>query len=290
MSYGVLLAFLAYGLFSSADALIKSTGGALGVFEVGFFTSLFGSFPAILSKARNERWRDLMTFNNPRLLNLRGISGVAGSACVIFAFTHAPMAEVYSLAFLAPIFVVLLSVVFLHETVPRRRWPLLVASFLAVILIIRPGFDTLAVGHLAALACALFSASNTILLRRLAPTEHRLGIFAVVTSYSVSLNGIAMLVLGFEMPELDQLGILFAIGTLGGLGHLTFINASKLLPANQIAPAQYTQMVWALAFGAIFYGEFADLPAILGIAVLCLAGLAQMLPAALMRPAQVASD
>src|SRR5690606_10374657 len=58
MSPGVILALVAYGLFSCADALIKSTGGELSVFQVGFFTSLFGIVPAVLTKSRQERWSE----------------------------------------------------------------------------------------------------------------------------------------------------------------------------------------------------------------------------------------
>ncbi|WP_108395930.1 DMT family transporter [Devosia submarina] len=277
MSRGVFLAILAYGLFSCADALIKSTGGALSVFEVGFFTSLFAILPAVLTKQKSEPWREALRFHNPLLLNLRGISGVVGSACVIYAFTHIPLADVYSLAFLAPLFVVVLSAILLKEVIPRRRWPLMLLSFIGVLIVVRPGFRDLQLGHLAALACAFFTASNTILLRSLAPTEHRLGIFAVVTTYALTVNSIGMLVWGFEMPSLQQLGTLLAIGILGGIGHLTFINATSFVPANQVAPTQYTQMIWAIALGAAFYGEYVDLPAVFGIALLAAAGLLNVL-------------
>jgi drug/metabolite transporter (DMT)-like permease len=277
MSPGIVFALVAYGLFSCADALIKATGGELSVFEVGFFNSLFGIVPALVTKGRHDRWRDAVQFRNPLLLNVRGISGTFGSACVIYAFTHIPLAEVYSLAFLAPIFVVVLSSVLLNEAVPRRRWPLLLLSFCGVLLVVRPGFRELQLGHLAALACAVFTASNTIVVRRLAAREHRLAIFAAVTSYALIINGAGMLLWGFEMPTWEQLGILVAIGTLGGLGHLTFINASKCAPANQVAPAQYTQMIWAIGLGAAFYGEFIDLPAAFGIAILASAGMLNLL-------------
>lgn len=277
MSPGVFLALLAYGLFSCADALIKSTGGALSVFEVGFFTSLFGVLPAILSKDRAERWQDAVQFRHPLLLNLRGMSGVVGSACVIYAFTNVPLADVYSLAFLAPIFVVLLSALLLQEHIPRRRWPLLLMSFAGVMIIVRPGFRDLQLGHLAALGCAFFTASNTILIRSLSQREHRLAIFAVVTTYAVLLNGIGMVIWGFHVPTPHQLATLLAIGILGGFGHLTFISATRFAPANHVAPAQYSQMIWAIALGAAFYGEFVDMPAIIGISILCVAGLLNVL-------------
>ncbi len=277
MSPGVILALLAYGLFSCSDASIKSLGGELSVFEIGFFTSLFAVGPALLSKARKERWRDVLQFNNPLLLNIRGLSGVLGSGCVIYAFTHVPLAEVYSLAFLAPIFVVLLSAMLLAEAIPRYRWLLLVLSFVGVLIVVRPGFRELQLGHLAALACAFFTATNTVVLRSLAPREHRLSIFATVTLYALVLNGIGMIIWGSSLPTLPQLAVLALIGTMGGLGHLTFIGATRLAPANQVAPAQYTQMLWALGLGALFYGEYLDGIGIVGLVIMIGAGALNLL-------------
>jgi drug/metabolite transporter (DMT)-like permease len=277
MPPGVILALLAYGLFSCSDASIKSLGGELSVFEIGFFTSLFAIGPALFSKSRKERWRDVLQFKNPLLLNIRGLSGVLGSACVIYAFTHVPLAEVYSLAFLAPIFVVLLSALLLSEAIPRYRWLLLILSFVGVLIVVRPGFRELQLGHLAALACAFFTATNTVVLRSLAPREHRLSIFTMVSLYALVLNGVGMLVWGSSVPTLPQLGVLALIGTMGGLGHLTFIGATKLAPANQVAPAQYTQMLWALGLGAIFYGEFIDWIGIFGLVIMIGAGALNLL-------------
>ncbi|MDB5622014.1 MAG: hypothetical protein JWR39_577, partial [Devosia sp.] len=244
MPAGVLLALLAYGLFACADASIKSLGGQLSVFEIGFFTALFAVGPAILSKSRKENWREVLQFKHWPLLHVRGLSGIFGTTCVIYAFTHVPLAEVYSLAFLGPIFVVLLSAILLKEAIPRHRWLLLLLSFVGVLVVVRPGFRELELGHLAALACAVFSATNTIVLRSLAPREHRLSIFATVTLYALAFNGLGMLIWGTSLPTWPQLAVMALIGTLGGLGHLSFMGATKLAAANQVAPAQYTQMLW----------------------------------------------
>lgn len=273
MALGVFLALLAYGLFACADALIKSTAGELSVFQVGFFTALFSVVPALLTKSRHDRWRDSLEFCNPLLLNLRGLSGVVCTACVIYAFTHVPLADAYSLAFLAPMIVVALSSFFLREKIPPHRVPLMVLSFVGVLIVVRPGFRELQWGHLAALGCALFTATNTILLRSLAPREHRLSIFTVIMLYALSVNGLGMLVEGFNVPDVNHLAVLMGIGMLGGFGSLAVIQATKYVPANQIAPAQYTQMAWALALGAAFYGEYVDLPTAFGVFVLVTAGL-----------------
>ena len=51
---------------------------------------------------------------------------------------------------LTPIFIVFLSSHFLKEQVTWQRWLFLAASFTGVLLVVRPGFRELSLGHLAA--------------------------------------------------------------------------------------------------------------------------------------------
>ena len=43
------------------------------------------------------------------------------------------------------------------------------------------------------------------------------------------------------------------IGALGGTGNMLFIAATRAAQASQIAPLQYSQIFWAILFGALFY-------------------------------------
>ena len=49
--------------------------------------------------------------------------------------------------------------------------------------------------------------------------------------------------------------------------------AVRAAPANRVAPAQYSQIVWAILLGALFFDEFPDATAIAGIALVTFAGL-----------------
>jgi drug/metabolite transporter (DMT)-like permease len=77
----------------------------------------------------------------------------------------------------------------------------------------------------------------------------------------------------FTMPNIYQFGMLASIGLCGGTGHLFFIAATRSAPASQVAPAQYSQIIWAIGLGALFYKEFPDHIAIIGLVVVVLAGI-----------------
>lgn len=275
MPAGVILAFLAYAIFSVADALIKQTGPALSVFEIAFFTTSFSIIPAILT-TRGERWRDLYKLQHPWLVHLRCLSAISGTACVMYAFTHILFAEVYAIGFTTPLFVTLLSVLLLREYVAPHRWALLFISFLGVLLVIRPGLRELETGHFVMMAGAVLGAITTTILRHVAPKERRVSLVGLQVLYSAIVNAVLMAPT-FVVPTPAQLALLLGIGVLGGIGGLLLIQACRQTPANLIAPVQYSQLIWAILFGAMFFGEYPDWIAIVGMMVVVGAGLLNVL-------------
>lgn len=275
MPVGVLLAFLAYASFSIADSLIKRIGPTISVFEIGFFTTAFSILPLLLIN-RHERWGEMFHLRHPWLLQFRCVTAIGGTACVMYAFTHIPFAETYAIAFMTPVVVTVLSVLVLKEHVRRLRWLLLFVGFLGVLIVIRPGVRALELGHLAAFGAVFFGATTTVILRHIAPTERRISIVGVLVLYSVAFNFVLMLPT-FVWPTWEQLAIFVVIGLFGGVGGLLIIQATKVTPANLVAPVQYSQLIWAIVLGAVFYGEFPDAVAVIGLIIVLTAGLANVL-------------
>ncbi|WP_108396442.1 DMT family transporter [Devosia submarina] len=275
MPVGVLLAFLAYASFSVADALIKTTGTSVSVFEIAFFTTSFSIIPAMLTK-RGERWRDIYKLRHPWLVHLRCATAISSTACVMYAFTHIPFADVYAISFLTPIGVTLLGVLVLKEHVAIHRWLLLLISFMGVLLVIRPGVRELQLGHVAIFCSIFLGATTTIVLRYIAPRERRVSLVGLQVLYSGLINGILMLP-SFTVPTLEQFAIFICIGLIGGTGGLLLIAATRRSPANIVAPVQYSQLIWAIVFGAAFFGEYPDYVAVIGLFIVLAAGLANVL-------------
>jgi drug/metabolite transporter (DMT)-like permease len=272
MPIGVIYAIVAYSVYSCGDAIIKGFGQDLSVFEIGFFVAVFGLIPAAFAKPKGERWRDSFQLGNPLLVHLRSFTGVTSAMLVTVSFTTIPFAETYSLVFLMPLFITVMSVLILRERVDGIRWAMLALGFLGVMLVVRPGFRALEFGHLTALLCAVFGASTTTILRVIAPTEKRVSLIALPALYIIVINAVLMAP-GFVMPTPVQFGLLAASGSMVGMGHILLIAATRNAPASQVAPIQYVQIVWAIGLGAFFYYEYPDLMAYIGLAVVVLSGL-----------------
>jgi len=270
---GIALGFLAYFLFSCSDANVKALGGHhLPVFEIGFFSTLFAALVLLFLRPRDERWRDAVYVRRPMLVALRGIAGAAAGILGIYAFTTLPFAEAYALIFLSPSIATILSIFILAEQVGWRRWLAVALGFAGVLAIVRPGFETLELGHLAAFAVSFCAAGTIIILRTLGQTERRVSLLAAVILTSLLLNGVLMLK-DFRWPTAADIPFLAFSGVFAGAAQLCLILATRSAPANRVAPAQYSQMVWAIVIGGLFFAEFPDLPATIGICLIGISGL-----------------
>jgi drug/metabolite transporter (DMT)-like permease len=273
MPLGVVLALFSYSLYSCGDALVKSFSAELGVFEIGFFSNLFALVPAVFAKRQGEHWRHAFRLGNPKLLHIRGVTAFVSSVAITYSFTTIPLAEAYSIAFLTPLFITILSVAVLKERVTLDRWLLVSLSFVGVLIVVRPGFRELHWGHLTALISAFASAASTTILRVVSGKEQRLSIIAMNGLYQLVGNGV-MMIFGFSLLAPMQLFRLVCIGVFGGVAQLLVIAALKLAPASHVAPTQYVQILWAITFGSVFYREFPDEIGIVGLIVVVISGIA----------------
>lgn len=274
MNNGILLALLAYAVYSWSDASMKALGGGLPVFEIGFFSMLVCSVCIVLTTPRDESWRHFWRMKRPWAVQARAISGATASMLSVLAFTTIPLAEVYALVFLAPLFVTILSLFVLKEHVGPWRWFAVVAGFAGVLLVVQPGFRELEIGHFAALVIALLAAISVILMRSLSAHETRTTMLGFLMIYAVAFNGIAMFIAGdFVMPTLRQSVILLMAGVFAAAGNVCLLAATRFAPANQLAPTHYSQIVWAVIIGALVFDENPDAIAIVGLAIIAGSGL-----------------
>jgi drug/metabolite transporter (DMT)-like permease len=270
---GILLALLAYAVYSWGDAAIKALGEGLSVFAIGFYLTLVAAVCIALTTPKEEKLLHFWRMKRPWAVQARAVSGTAASILSVVAFTSIPFAEVYALIFLAPLFVTLLSLLVLKEHVGPWRWFAVLAGFAGVLLVVRPGFRELQPGHLAALAIALLAAISVILMRSLSAKETRTTMLGFLMIYTICFNGLAMLATGPVLPDLRQALILLFAGVFAATGNVMLLRATRFAPANQLAQTHYSQIVWAVVLGAAFFGENPDAVAVLGLAIIAGSGL-----------------
>ena len=68
-------------------------------------------------------------------------------------------------------------------------------------------------------------------------------------------------------------GLFLLLGLLAGLGHWLVIATYLMAPASLMTPFTYVQMIWAVIYGYLIFGQLPDRWSALGIAVIVLSGV-----------------
>lgn len=191
---------------------------------------------------------------------IRAVLMIATSSAFFYALGHLPLADVFVLAYTAPMFVALFGALLLKEPVERGTLGAIVCGFAGVLVIALGGVG--ADGHGArpwlAIGCAVASpvtyALGTVLLR--AQTAHEPVLTIVLTQSAI----VALLMLPatagvFDMPTRDHWIAFAALGFLGAAGYLAFAHAIAKLPAAQVAVADYSGLIWAAGIGFFYFAE-----------------------------------
>ena len=269
---GVLLSFLAYSAYALSDASVKLLRGSLSSYEMVFFGALSGMVALPVIRRRGEKLSNIFRAKSRLAWLVRALAAITGSIGSVTAFTHLPMAEAFSLLFLMPTFVTIMSVVALRESVGWRRWLAVLMGFAGVLIVLRPGFRELGIGHVGAIVGGLSGALTVVILRAFGHQERRLSLYGAGQIGPIVVSGLLMLP-NFVWPSGSQWLWLLGYGLLAAAGNILVILASGLAPASLIAPAQYSQMIWAVALGYLVFGDHVDSVMGAGILVIIASGI-----------------
>ncbi|MCB2125935.1 MAG: DMT family transporter [Rhodobacteraceae bacterium] len=268
---GAIFALLAMGIFATHDAVVKHLGAAYSPFQIVFFASLL-SFPPVAVIMLNDTREASLRPRHPGWVLFRTVLTVVTGVSAFYAFSTLPLAQVYVILFASPLLITILAIPLLGEKVRARRWAAVIVGLLGVIIVMRPGQAELSLGHLAALTAAVCGATASVIVRKIGADERSvvLLLFPMVGNFIVT--GLAMPYVYRPMPLAD-LGLMAVIAAFGLTASFLVILAYRAGEAAIVAPMQYSQILWATAYGYLLFDEAPDRATILGAGVIIASGL-----------------
>lgn len=170
---GILLALLAFALFSTHDVIVKLLGRSYAPFQIIFFSVLF-SFPISTFALMRDRTEANLKPVHPKWVVARTLSAVTSSICAFYAFSVLPLADAYAILFASPLLITLLAIPVLGEKVRLRRGLAILVGLAGIIVVLQPGQAELTLGHLSALVAAICGAFSSVVVRRIGAKERAL--------------------------------------------------------------------------------------------------------------------
>ncbi len=221
----------------------------------------------------------------------RGLLLVIANVCYFLALAALPLAETAAIFFVAPLFITMLSVPFLGERVGPWRWAAVIMGLAGVVVMLRPGDGLVEIVALLPIVAALAYAIMQILTRRLGVTDRASALafyvqlcFIVVSATFGLIAGdgrfaggghpsMEFLLRAWAWPSAIDALLILTCGILIGTAAYLLSQAYRIAEANLLAPFEYTAMPLAVLWGVLWWGEWPDATAFLGIALIVGAGL-----------------
>lgn len=248
-------------LFIGVTALVKTLGTRLPAAEAAFLRYMLGLVFLIPILGLFRRLRmDRQTFF---IFGARGAAHALGVILWFYAMARIPLADVTAMNYVSPIYVTLGAALFLGETLALRRVLAVVVALAGALVILRPGFREVGMGHVAMIFTAMAFGMSYLLTKLLANRSDPL-VVVTMLSIMVTLCLAPFAALNWVTPTAYELLRLFGVATLATGGHYTMTLAFRAAPLAVTQPVTFLQLIWAVTLGAVVFGEAVDPWVILG--------------------------
>jgi drug/metabolite transporter (DMT)-like permease len=258
--------------FSVVAVSVRGLASRLSVFEILTTRSVLALVILLALAAMRPDLRAGFVPSQLGLHFVRAAAHFGGQFCWALSLTMLPLAVVFSLEFMLPVFVVILAVLFLGERITAGRIIVIVCGFIGALVILRPGLQAFQPASLLVLLAAFLYAVFNVLTKKM---TSNMGTFAIV--FWMNLMQLPMGLAGSDpfFPlrlETWQIPSVLGIGVAGLGAHYCLANAFRWGDASLVTPLDFLRIPLIAFVGWWFFGETLDIWVFVG-ALIILAGI-----------------
>jgi drug/metabolite transporter (DMT)-like permease len=260
---GIFAILIAMFIFGSMGIFVRFTGqSGLVVASVAFMVSSVCLLPLLLKKGLLNR---SLLRKESYLLFFIAVAGVANNVSYFMAFQKTTIASAVFFHYLAPVFAVIMAYFILGENFTFKKGMAIVASVIGLLFVSELSFSgSSAVGNVLALVSAVAYASSLLLYKKAMQYFDNLVLIFAQMFLGALLMSPLFFTTSFSLT-LSSLGFLLIIGFVHQFVAVLFhMYGIRALPVSVSAIVGYTEILFALVFGFIFFKEIPSLFVVIG--------------------------
>ena len=272
MLRGILLLVISASMFGVVDGLSKMLAETQSVGQIVWARYAL-ALPVLIASTRPANWPDLFRTLRPGLQITRGLTPLVISVVMVLGVHYLPLADATVLLFAGPFIVVALSAPLLGERIHLSSWIGVMLGFFAVVIVARPGFSALSHYAIFPLIGAVFYAILQLITRGLGAAGEKAG---TTLAWTLLVGVIISTPYAWaSWLPLDGRGwlLMIALGVVFGVSQLMMIRAFTFAPAGVLQPFNYVQLISAVIFGILVFGDVPDRWTLLGVVTIIAAGI-----------------
>jgi drug/metabolite transporter (DMT)-like permease len=268
---GIVMLIVGLSIAAFAGAMMKLLGDQISALQVAWFR--FAGMCVIMLPYLLFRYGfSGLKPARPVIQLFRGLAMAGGTTTFVLGARSVDYADAIAVLYAYPFLLVIIAVAFLGERANRLVWVGVGGGFVGVLLVIRPQFDHINIGHLYIFACALIVSIQLALNRKLGHVSHPL-----VTAFAGAVCAALALTLvlpGSWEPIPDEAWLYIGLLVVAGsINQTLLVYAFAHADASTLAPFTYSEIVSAVIFGYLFFGTLPNLSSWLGILLITAGGL-----------------
>ena len=256
----------AFFMFTVMNMFAKLLSANHSVIEIAFYRNLIACIPFLIMIFAFGRREILIIRSKPSLVAIRAIIGTLSLVTTFYAYSLMPMADATALLFTASLFIPVLGVIFLKESVGPYRWAAVAMGFIGVVIMAHPSGEVYTFGIMVALFAALLHATLQIILRYLGRFESPETISFYFFVIGVFLTALALPFIAVR-PTMAEVPLLVGIGLSGAAAQWLLSYAFRNAKVAVVTVFNYSSIVWATLFGWMIWNEWPLPTVITGAAI-----------------------
>lgn len=266
---GALLLLLSEACFAGIGAVVKFTSETASEVQVVFFRNFFALLLMLpflyqhgFKMLKTQRWY---------LHVSRALSGIISMYCFFYVLGKLPLAQGMLVLLLSPFFVPIIARYWLKEHPSRPTIFAIFLGFAGVVLALPSPDPALNAILLVALCSAILVAVTKTTIRYMSDTEPAVRIVFYFSLLTAMLSAIP--VPFYWQPLNNDVWLAFiAMGVLAAIGQLAMTHAYAIAPASDIGMWTYSSVIFAGAFGYLFWQEPVTMSWAAGVVIIIYAG------------------
>ena len=263
-----IIAFFAMAVFGVFTKMGYEVGGPLWLSFMTYLIATLFTTIWILPKGFTY-----LRSNHYGYLILRAVIGTAASFLYMLSMNYIPIVNSTLLFNTAPIFIPLLSIVWLKLHIHTTIWFAVILGFIGILIIIKPSASSLITpGNLIGLLSGIALAIAYLTMKLLTDTDPGLRIIF----YYVFIGTIMQIpLLWFAKTSLSSATFFYAFlsGVMLLIAQLSLVKAYTYAEASEVGVYQYTSIIFVALIEWFFWGKNPSLSDFIGFVFVSIAGV-----------------
>jgi S-adenosylmethionine uptake transporter len=270
---GALLMMGSMAAFTFNDAMIKGLSGHVPLFQAMFLRGVLTTvlvaviawrMGALARRLPREDWGPVFW---------RMVGEVGSAYFFISALFNMPLANISAIMQALPLTITLAAALFFRDPVGWKRMAAILAGFIGVMLIVRPGTEGFNIYSVYGLAAVAFVTLRDLATRKLSRDVPSMLVTLITSCAIMVFFGLASLTDDWVAMDARSSALITGASVMVIGGYLCSIMVMRVGEISFIAPFRYTSLLWALILGWVVFGDWPQTITLVGAAIVVASGL-----------------